>query len=73
MPAAFDACRKAGGKIRTVKPSAGTYLHVCVKNGKSTPGEVKHVQGAWDGESDPPGTAPDFYAHLEGHDGSEVK
>ncbi len=68
MPAAFDACRAGGGKIRTVKPNSSTYIHVCVdKGGKTHVGEVKHVKGAWDGESDPPGEPEkcDFYDTLE--------
>ena len=47
MPAAFEACRKAGGRIRTVKPSKETYMPVCIKGGKSHAGEVKHVKGDW--------------------------
>jgi hypothetical protein len=43
MPKAFDDCRAAGGTIRTVKPTGRTYLHVCVKDGKSYAGEVKKL------------------------------
>jgi hypothetical protein len=50
MPAEFDACRKSGGKIRTISGpnksyglSANQYLHICVgKNGKIVRGEVKN-------------------------------
>jgi hypothetical protein len=49
MPAEFDACRKAGGKIRTVSGpsqqwglSANEYLHICVRrNGSVVRGEKK--------------------------------
>jgi hypothetical protein len=44
MPAGFDACRKAGGKIRTVKPKEGVYIPVCFLNGKSYRGEVHHTK-----------------------------
>lgn len=44
MPAKFDKCVKGGGKVRTVKPSKGTYLHVCKPKGgkKTVAGHVKH-------------------------------
>jgi hypothetical protein len=42
MPAGFDACRKAGGRIRTIKPKTGVYIPVCYLNGKSYRGEVHH-------------------------------
>lgn len=35
MPPEFEKCRKAGGKIRTVKPKPGRYQRVCVKPGKA--------------------------------------
>jgi len=48
MPAEFDACRKKGGKIRTISGpnsqwglSANQYLHVCILKGKTVRGEVK--------------------------------
>lgn len=42
MPEAFEECRKAGGRIRTLKVGKGRYMHVCWdKDGKSHPGEVK--------------------------------
>ena len=41
MPRAFDTCRKAGGKIRTVKLKDRKYMHICILNGKSYKGEVK--------------------------------
>lgn len=49
MPAEFDACRAAGGKIRTVSGpnqqyglSANEYVHICVsKSGKIVRGEKK--------------------------------
>jgi hypothetical protein len=35
---------KAGGKVRTVKPNKGSYLHVCRPPGgkKTVAGDVKH-------------------------------
>ena len=41
MPAGFDKCRKAGGKIRTKKLGGGKYVHVCTLNGKSYRGYTK--------------------------------
>lgn len=48
MPAEFDACRAAGGKIRTLTgPSkknglkADEYVHVCILRGKVVRGEIK--------------------------------
>lgn len=41
MPKGFDACRKAGGKIRTKQLKGDKYMHVCILNGKSYRGEVK--------------------------------
>lgn len=49
MPAEFDACRAAGGKIRTISGpsqqhglSANEYIHVCIgKGGKTVMGEKK--------------------------------
>lgn len=50
MPPPFNNCRRRGGKIRTVKPNAGTYLKVCIPPGKgkrkSVAGEVKHNKGS---------------------------
>lgn len=47
MPADFEACVKAGGRVRTVKPKPGRYIHVCYdKQGKSHSGEVKKNKGA---------------------------
>jgi len=31
-----------GGRVRTIKPNAGSYMHVCWSGGKSYSGEVKH-------------------------------
>lgn len=41
MPASFEKCRRAGGKIRTKQLSGERYMHVCVLKGKSYKGEVK--------------------------------
>ena len=54
IPQDFDKCVSDGGRVRTVKPNAKTYVHVCYKGGKSHSGEVKHVKGNWDAEKDPP-------------------
>ena len=45
MPAAFEKCRRAGGKIRTKQLSGGRYMHICVLKGKSYAGEVKKKEG----------------------------
>lgn len=41
MPKGFDECVANGGKIRTIVPKKGKYLHTCYLNGKSYSGEVK--------------------------------
>ena len=41
MPAAFLSCAANGGRVRTKKLSKGRYMHICFKDGKSHPGEVK--------------------------------
>ena len=41
MPAGFDACRKGGGKIRTIQMKGGRYMHVCILEGKTYKEEVK--------------------------------
>lgn len=41
MPAAFDACVKNGGRVRTKSLSKGRYMHICFLKGKSYAGEVK--------------------------------
>jgi hypothetical protein len=41
MPAGFDMCVKKGGKVRTIVPKKGTYLHVCYLGNKPYSGEVK--------------------------------
>jgi len=51
MPAEFDACRKNGGKIRTMTMKGGKYMHICILNGKSYKGEVKSKQSVGGGES----------------------
>lgn len=45
MPAAFESCRKRGGRIRTKKLSGGRYIHICFIGGKSYAGEVKKKKG----------------------------
>ncbi len=46
MPTKFDACVKAGGKVRTKKLSGGKYMHICIPKGggPSVGGEVKTKQ-----------------------------
>lgn len=46
MPKAFDACRKNGGKIRTVNLKGGKYVHVCSIGGKSYRGYEKTKKGS---------------------------
>jgi len=41
MPKAFLNCVKKGGKVRTIKPNAHTFLHICYLNGKAYRGEIK--------------------------------
>lgn len=46
MPAAFDACVKAGGKVITKSFKGGKYMHICFPKGggPSVSGEVKTKQ-----------------------------
>lgn len=46
MPAKFTRCVASGGRVRTVRPKAGKYLHVCFPQGggASVAGEVKTVK-----------------------------
>jgi len=44
MPKDFLRCVKSGGRVRTIKPKPGRYMHVCYLNGKSYAGEVKKVK-----------------------------
>jgi hypothetical protein len=44
MPAGFDKCVKAGGRIRTKELGGGKYMHICFIGGKSYAGEVKVKQ-----------------------------
>ena len=41
MPAGFDRCVKAGGRVRTKTLSGGRYMRICFLNAKSYPGHVK--------------------------------
>lgn len=41
MPASFDRCVKAGGRVRTKTLGGGKYMHICFKDGKYYPGYVK--------------------------------
>jgi len=40
----FIKCVKTGGRVRTIKPSPTTYMHICWKKNKSVPGEVKTIR-----------------------------
>jgi hypothetical protein len=44
MPAGFDRCISAGGRVRTKKLSGGKYMRICFLRGKSYAGEVKTVK-----------------------------
>ena len=44
MPKAFLNCVKKGGRVRTIKPKAGKYMHICYLGGKSYAGEVKSTK-----------------------------
>lgn len=44
MPVGFQNCVKRGGRVRTIKPKKGKYLHICYLNGKSYRGEVKKAK-----------------------------
>ncbi|MHA2068233.1 MAG: hypothetical protein ACXABY_28055 [Candidatus Thorarchaeota archaeon] len=41
MPADFDRCVKAGGRVRTKTLGQGKYVRICFLNGKSYSGHVK--------------------------------
>lgn len=41
MPAAFDACVKAGGFIKTVQKGKGKYQRICIIKGVTHEGEIK--------------------------------
>lgn len=41
MPKAFDACVKAGGRVRTRSLPQGKFIHICFKGGKPFAGQVK--------------------------------
>lgn len=42
MPAAFLACVKKGGRVRTIVPKKGVYVHVCYLDGKAHRSEIHH-------------------------------
>jgi hypothetical protein len=44
MPKEFDACVKAGGKVRTKVLAGGKYQHVCYLKGKSYAGYIKKAK-----------------------------
>jgi len=43
LPEKFDKCVSAGGRVRTVTPKKGTYIHICYPKGGGSPiqGEVR--------------------------------
>lgn len=42
MPKSFDKCVEEGGRVVTIKPKKGYYMHICWdKKGNSHAGEVK--------------------------------
>ena len=45
MPAGFDKCVKAGGRVRTKKLSKGRHMKICFKDGKSYAGHVEKTKG----------------------------
>ena len=47
MPAEFDACQKAGGRIRTITLKGGRHMPICYPKGggSSIAGEVKQTKG----------------------------
>jgi len=40
MPKGFLSCVRRGGRVRTIKPKPGRYIHICYIGGKSYAGEV---------------------------------
>lgn len=46
MPKSFDDCVANGGKVRTLTPKKGKYLHICYPKGGGKPivGEVKSAK-----------------------------
>ena len=46
MPRAFEACIRAGGRVRTKSLKDGKYIHICFHKGKSYAGEVKQKQSS---------------------------
>ena len=46
MPKDFDDCVKSGGRVRTIVPKKGKYLHICYPKGGGSPvhGEVKSAK-----------------------------
>ncbi len=45
-PKEFDACVGGGGRVRTITPKTGVYMHVCFPKGggPSVSGEIKHTK-----------------------------
>ena len=45
-PQKFLDCIKSGGRVRTITPKKGTYIHICYPKGGGSPvrGGVKHTK-----------------------------
>ena len=45
MPKKFDACVRAGGRVRTLKPNSRSLIHVCYPRGggKAVHGNTHHL------------------------------
>lgn len=46
MPEAFDRCIRRGGRVKTITPKEGIYIHICYPKGGGSPvhGEVRHTK-----------------------------
>lgn len=44
MPADFDKCVSAKGKVITKQVNKTQYIHICYRGGKSYSGEVKQYK-----------------------------
>lgn len=47
MPAKFDACVRAGGRVRTIKPGgrcSPLYIPICWRRGRSVAGEPRYAR-----------------------------
>jgi hypothetical protein len=46
MPMIFDKCVREGGRVKTINPAKGKYLHICYPKDGGSPvaGEVKETK-----------------------------